>query len=87
MHWYFNIPSLVKKRSNAHDGFPWTHPANAFAADYRYEKGGLPVCDSLSDRAALLSIASVLTDKDVDDIITAFWKVGNALSSREKAAE
>ena len=87
MHWYFNIPSLVKKRSNAHDGFPWTHPANAFAAGYTYDKGSLPMCDSLSDRAALLTVASVLTDKDVDDIIAAFWKVGNAFASREKAAE
>ncbi len=87
MHWYFNIPSLVKKRSNARDGFPWTHPANAFAAGYTYDKGSLPQCDSLSDRSALLTVASVLTDKDVDDIIAAFWKVGNAFASREKAAE
>lgn len=87
MHWYFNVPSLVKKRSNARDGFPWTHPSNAFASGYSYERGALPVCDSLSDRAALLTIASVLTDKDVDDIITAFRKVGTAFASRQEAAE
>jgi dTDP-4-amino-4,6-dideoxygalactose transaminase len=87
MHWYFNIPSLVKKRSNAHDGFPWTHPSNAFAADYSYERGLLPVCDSLSDRAALLTVMPVLTDKDVDDIIAAFLKVGNAFATQAKAAE
>jgi hypothetical protein len=47
----------------------------------------LPVCDDLSDRAALLSIASVLTDQDVDDIIAAFHKVGNAFAARQEAAE
>jgi dTDP-4-amino-4,6-dideoxygalactose transaminase len=88
MHWYFNVPSLVKKRSNAHDGFPWTHPSNAFAAGYSYERGALPVCDDLSNRAALLTVSSVLTDKDVEDIIAAFRKVGNAFATTYlKAAE
>jgi len=87
MHWYFNIPSLVKKRSNARDGYPWTHPSNAFAKDYSYDRGQLPFCDAMSERAALLTIASVLTDQDVDDIITAFRKVGNALSLRAEAAQ
>jgi len=84
MHWYFNIPSLVRKRSNARDGFPWTHPSNAFASSYSYAKGALPVCDAMSERAALLSITSVLTEQDVDDIIAAFQKVGAAFASREE---
>jgi dTDP-4-amino-4,6-dideoxygalactose transaminase len=75
LHWYFNNPSLVKKRSITKDGFPWTHPANDFARDYSYDKGTLPVCDDLSNRSALLSISSILTDKDVEDIVTAFHKV------------
>jgi len=88
MHWYFNIPSLVKKRSNAHDGFPWTHPSNAFAAGYNYERGALPVCDDLSYRAALLTVSSVLSDQDIEDIIAAFRKVGNAFATTHlKAAE
>lgn len=88
MHWYFNVPSLVKKRSNAHDGFPWTHPSNAFAAGYSYERGALPVCDDLSNRAALVTVSSVLTDQDVEDIIAAFRKVGNAFATTHlKAAE
>ncbi len=88
MHWYFNIPSLVKKRSNAHDGFPWTHPSNAFAAGYSYERGALPVCDDLSNRAALLTVSSVLSDNDVADIVAAFRKVGNAFATTHlKAAE
>lgn len=75
LHWYSNIPSLVNKRSNTRDGFPWTHPANTFAIDYSYHHGALPYCDDLHARGALLAIASTLTDQDVDDIITAFRKV------------
>ena len=87
MHWYFNIPSLVKKRTNAKEGFPWTRPANAFATDYSYAKGQLPVCDAMSERAALLTVASVLKDADIDDIIAAFRKVGNAFATYMKAAD
>ena len=75
LHWYFNIPSLVERRSNSRDGFPWTHPANSFAQGYDYHRGALPHCDSLHDRAMLLSIASNLADDDIADIVTAFRKV------------
>ncbi|MBA3994416.1 MAG: DegT/DnrJ/EryC1/StrS aminotransferase [Cyanobacteria bacterium DS2.3.42] len=75
MHWYYNNPSLVKKRSISSEGFPWTHPANDFGKGYSYEKGTLPKCDELSERSAMLAIASTLTDKDVEDIIAAFKKV------------
>ena len=82
LHWYFNIPSLTRKRSNSRDGFPWTHPENAFASEISYDRGCLPVCDDLHDRSALLTIASKLTDDDVDDIILAFRKVANGLFNR-----
>lgn len=82
MHWYFNVPSLVHKRSLSHDGFPWTHPANAFATDYSYQRGALPVCDDMESRAALLCISSALTDEDVNDVIAAFRKVGAALLTK-----
>lgn len=75
MHWYSNIPSLVNKRSNSRDGYPWTHPANAFARDYDYHAGALPRCDALHANGALLTIASCLTDEDTNDIITALRKV------------
>jgi len=79
LHWYFNNPSLVQKRSFSEQGFPWTHPANAFAAEIDYRRGLLPVCDEMSDRAALLSIASCLTGGDVDDIVAAFRKVASVV--------
>lgn len=75
LHWYSNIPSLVERRSNSRDGFPWTHPANAFAAGYNYAHGALPTCDNLHSRGALLTVGSTFTDQDVDDIIAAFRKV------------
>ncbi|MCA1298485.1 DegT/DnrJ/EryC1/StrS family aminotransferase [Stappia indica] len=82
LHWYFNIPSLTEKRSNSRDGFPWTHPLNAFADEIDYHKGALPRCDDLCSRSMLLTIASKLTDADVDDIVAAFRKVANALFRR-----
>lgn len=75
LHWYSNIPSLVHRRSNSKDGFPWTHPANQFAENYSYASGELPKCDELHARGALLSIASVLTSQDINDIIHAMRKV------------
>ncbi|UHL65489.1 DegT/DnrJ/EryC1/StrS family aminotransferase [Paralcaligenes sp. KSB-10] len=79
MHWYSNIPSLVHRRSNSRDGYPWTHPQNAFAAGYDYRHGALAKCDEFHARGALLAIASTLTDQDVDDIITAARKVANSI--------
>jgi len=79
MHWYFNNPSLVNKRSLSADGFPWSHPANAFAAEIDYRRGLLPGCDERHDHCALLTIASCLTDADVDDIVTAFRKVARVV--------
>lgn len=81
LHWYSNIPSLVHRRSNSRDGFPWSHPANAFAQDYTYTKGTLPNCDDLHARGALLAIASTLTQQDVDDIIHAMRKVAAGVLS------
>lgn len=78
LHWYFNIPSLTEKRSNSRDDFPWSHPSNAFASQIDYHRGLLPVCDDLHDRSGLLSIASNLSETDIDDIIRAFRKVAMA---------
>ena len=79
LHWYFNNLSLVGRRSFTEEGWPWTHPANAFAADYDYAPGALPVCDDLAARSALLAIPSCLSDQDVRDIIAAFSKVAAAM--------
>jgi len=75
LHWYFNIASLTNKTSWCQDGFPWSHPKNAFAHAYQYMRGTLPSCDDYASRAAILAIASNLSDKDITDIVTAFHKV------------
>lgn len=82
LHWYFNIPSLTERRSNSRDGFPWTHPSNAFAADLNYSHGALPVADDLHQRGSILSIASNLSPADIDDITAAFTKVATAVHAR-----
>lgn len=79
LHWYSNIPGLVNKRSNSADGFPWSHPLNAFAHEYSYSHGALPQCDAMHARGALLTIASVLSDHDVNDIIAAMRKVARVV--------
>ena len=74
LHLYNKNPSLVQKRSNSADGFPWTHPLNR-DSNYNYEYGALPAMDDLFSRSALLAIPSVLGDGDESDIIKAFYKV------------
>jgi len=78
-HWHFNNLSLVNRRGVTPTGWPWNDPANAFAREYRYDRGVLPNCDDLARRSILLTIASCLTDKDIDDIIRAYRKVAAAL--------
>ena len=81
LHWYFNNASLTNRRSFLPDGFPWTHPANEFARDYDYSHGLLKTADDLASRCSVLTIASCLSDQDVNDIITAFKKVADAVLS------
>ncbi len=75
LHWYFNVPSLVHKTSNTAQGFPWSHPANAFHEEISYAKGQLPRCDEFYERGAMLTVASCLSAQDIDDIVAAFQKV------------
>lgn len=78
-YWYYNTPSLVNKRSNSSDQFPWSHPSNAFAEEISYQKGALPQCDDLASRSLKLAIPSNLTAQDEQDIIQAFFKVSSKL--------
>lgn len=79
LHWYFNNRNLVHKRSISANGWPWTHPANAFAKGYRYGTGTLPVTDDLAHRSAILSIASCLPKQDIRDMVKAIRKVAQAV--------
>lgn len=75
LHWTFNNASLTRRQANSRDGFPWSHPANAFHADIDYSADALPGCQRIHDHGALLTVASTLTEADIDDIVAAFHKV------------
>ena len=72
-HLYYNLPALVKKASTSPDGFPWTHPLNQ-DSHYDYEKGALPQTDELFASSIIQAIPSNCTDKDVGDIIEAYFR-------------
>lgn len=72
MHMYYNNGSLVGKTSNSASGRPWNDPLNAFAADYSYGKGTLPVLDDLVSRSSMLSIPPVLSEDTIGKIAAAF---------------
>lgn len=79
LHWHWNNRSLVERRSQDRSGRPWNDPLNAFAQDYRYERGELPNCDDFATRSVLLTIASCLTEEDVGDIVLAYKKAAAAV--------
>jgi dTDP-4-amino-4,6-dideoxygalactose transaminase len=74
LHLYYNIVSLVNRRSVDGWGFPWKLAENA-GSDIRYEKGACPLADDLFERSIIMSIPSCLSSKDEDDIVHAFQKV------------
>jgi len=74
LHIYYNNTSLVNKTSISDDGGPWSYPANK-DSNYNYAKGSLPQMDDLISRSSILSIPSVLTQQDIDDIVRAYRKV------------
>src|SRR6185437_8349693 len=74
LHLYYNISSLVERRSVDGNEFPWQLAENA-ALPQRYARGTCPVADSLFERSIIMSIPSCLTAEDEDDIIRAFEKV------------
>jgi 8-amino-3,8-dideoxy-alpha-D-manno-octulosonate transaminase len=76
LHLYYNIVSLVGRRSIDKSGFPWNLAENA-GSEQRFEKGTCPVADSFFERSIIMSIPSCLSPDDERDIIGAFTKVLN----------
>src|SRR5262249_19961779 len=74
LHLYYNIASLVQKRSVDKLGFPWALRENQ-RAHMQYEKGTCPVADDLFESSIIMSVPSCLTPQDEEDIINAFNKV------------
>jgi 8-amino-3,8-dideoxy-alpha-D-manno-octulosonate transaminase len=76
LHLYYNIVSLVSRRSVDSAGFPWNLAENA-GSEKRYEKGTCPVADHLFERSIIMSVPSCLAPEDEADVIQAFKKVMN----------
>jgi 8-amino-3,8-dideoxy-alpha-D-manno-octulosonate transaminase len=74
LHLYYNISSLVARRSVDPNGFPWKLAENQGLGG-EYTKGTCPVADSLFERSIIIPIPSCLTADDEADIIAAFEKV------------
>jgi 8-amino-3,8-dideoxy-alpha-D-manno-octulosonate transaminase len=74
LHLYYNIASLVTRRSVDGRGFPWSLSENA-GSEMRFVKGTCPNADQLFERSIIMSIPSCLTARDEDDIVHAFEKV------------
>lgn len=74
LHLYYNIVSLVSRRSVDDHGFPWNLSENA-GSEMRYQKGACPKADDLFERSIIMSIPSCLKAQDEDDIVHAFRKV------------
>lgn len=74
MHVYSNIHSLVKKHSNDGKGFPWTLEANKRSV-YDYCKGAMPRSDALMERSIIMPVPSVMTRRDVQDVVRGIRKV------------
>jgi 8-amino-3,8-dideoxy-alpha-D-manno-octulosonate transaminase len=79
LHIYYNIPALVHKKSICGHHSVWELQENAFAKDFKYDKGTLPVLDSLVEKTVLFCIASKLSDQQKALIKRAFTKTCNQL--------
>jgi len=78
MHVYHNIPALVERRSNSPDGSPWSLEANRKSV-YSYLKGAMPRSDDLMARSIIMPVPSVLTPRDIEDVIRGFEKVSRTV--------
>ena len=83
LHIYYNNNSLANKTSVSDDGYPWSHPAN-IDSNYNYSKGALPQMDDLVSRSSIMSIPSVLTEEDINDIVRAYRKVASHIFVKGK---
>jgi len=78
LHIYYNVASLVNKRGLSAIS-PWQLAENRASANVSYAKGTCPHLDDLLSRTMLMCIASNLTGRDVEDIVTAYRKVAAAI--------
>ncbi|HBE04292.1 MAG: hypothetical protein A2096_03995 [Spirochaetes bacterium GWF1_41_5] len=72
LHIYYNVKSLVNKKSICGHHSVWELAENSFAADYRYSRGTLPYLDDLTERIVIFCQPSVYTALEKNVILDAF---------------
>lgn len=72
LHIYYNVASLVNKKSICGHHSVWESEENRWAADYEYGKGSCPVLDSYVERTVLFCIPSKLSEEQRTMILEAF---------------
>ena len=72
LHIYYNVPSLVNKRSICGHHSVWELEANSWGRNYSYDRGSLPVLDSYVERTVIFCIASKLNEEEKSAIRKAF---------------
>lgn len=78
VHQTRNIPTLINKTSVTTEGCPWNCPHNQSSEmDYRPEKTS--TSNDLLDRNLMIPLPTIMTDKDQEDLITAFRKTAEVL--------
>lgn len=78
LHLYYNNASLVHRRGTNSRGYPWSDPANAFAAEYRYDRGTLRQADELFARSSLLAVPPAMSEETAASIIDIFHHCARA---------
>ena len=78
LHIYFNVASLVNKKSICGHHAVWELEENEWAKGYEYHKGTLPVLDSYVERTVLFCVPSSIPEEQKTFILEAFRKTCEA---------
>lgn len=85
LHIYYNVASLVHRRSICGHHDVWELQENRWAAKYEYGKGSLPVLDSYVDRTVIFCVPSLLSEDQKHFILNAFKQTCEDLSLDKRA--
>jgi len=83
LHIYFNVMSLVHKKSICGHHAVWELEENSWAKGYEYQKGTLPVLDSYIERTVLFCNPSRLPKEQKEFILDAFRKTCEELKFKK----
>jgi dTDP-4-amino-4,6-dideoxygalactose transaminase len=78
LHLYYNVASLVNKAGVSRLS-TWQTEENKGSAGQSYGRGTCPHLDDLFSRTVVLCVASILSPRDVKDIIAGYRKVAAAV--------